>query len=173
MDRATAKKLFERHHLPLYRTLRRLSGDAALAEDLVQEVFLRALDARAAYEERGQERAWLFTIARRLLADRRRASRRRPAAAPLDEVDRSCGRDGAGDLRAALEQALARLPERDREIFLLRENGGLGHEEIARVVGATPAAVRNRLHHARLTLREHLRPELNRARRPRTPEPQR
>jgi RNA polymerase sigma-70 factor (ECF subfamily) len=163
MDAETARALFERHHLALFRTLRRLAGDAALAEDLTQEVFARALAAGDGYEERGRERAWLFTIARRLLADHGRRLARRPAHASLDGAEPAGPSVETSDLRLALDRALEQLAEPEREAFLLREVGGLGHEEIARVTAASRAAVRNRIHRARLALREQLRPQLDRA----------
>lgn len=113
--------LFDRHHLVLFRVLRRLTGDADLAEDLVQETFVRALQAAGNYEERGAERAWLLTIARRLLADRRRAAARTPRLDPLADDDGS-GLDlplrRHPDLRLALERALAGLGSEEREAFV-------------------------------------------------------
>ena len=155
--------LFERHHLVLFRALRRMTGDAALAEDLVQDTFARALRAADGYEERGSERAWLFAIARRLLADRRRAESRRPRVEPLEETPESGRRSATQsnpDLRLCLERALGDLAADEREAFVLREVGGLGHEEIAAVTEATRPAVRNRIHRARLALREALSPGL-------------
>src|SRR6185437_6172839 len=74
----TAADLFHRHHLPLFRYLYRLTGRRDVAEDVVQDVFLRVVRRLDDYQTMGREAAWLFTIARRLLLDRRRAQQRQP-----------------------------------------------------------------------------------------------
>jgi RNA polymerase sigma-70 factor, ECF subfamily len=148
----TAAELFERHHRSVFGFLRRMEGSAQDAEDLTQEVFLRVLRALDQYQERALERAWVFRIARNVWLDHRRALSRAPRAAPATDIH--LARPAAGGLAGlALDQALARLPEAEREAFLLREVGGLGYVEIAEATGATPDAVRSRIHRARLALR--------------------
>jgi RNA polymerase sigma factor (sigma-70 family) len=71
VNRDLVASLFERHRLPVYRFLRRLLRDGAVAEDLTQETFLRALSGR--YHADGRERAWVFQIARNLARDHVRA----------------------------------------------------------------------------------------------------
>ena len=148
----TAAELFERHHRSVFGFLRRMEGSAQDAEDLTQEVFLRVLRALDQYQERALERAWVFRIARNVWLDHRRALGRAPQAGPVADIH--LARPPAGALAGlALDQALARLPEGEREAFLLREVGGLGYVEIAEATGATPDAVRSRIHRARLALR--------------------
>jgi RNA polymerase sigma-70 factor (ECF subfamily) len=65
----TALDLFERRHLAVFRSLRRLDGTGRHAEDLTQEVFLRVVCALHTYEERQLERAWIFRIARNVWLD--------------------------------------------------------------------------------------------------------
>jgi RNA polymerase sigma-70 factor (ECF subfamily) len=64
MSAPDAAALFDRHHLAVFRFLRRMTGDASLAEDLTQEVFLRVVRGLDSYEERSRETSWVFRIAR-------------------------------------------------------------------------------------------------------------
>jgi RNA polymerase sigma factor (sigma-70 family) len=107
----SAQDLFERHHLVVFRFLRRMTGDTALAEDLTQEVFLRLVRGIQSYQDRSRELSWLFRIARNLLVDRRRKNGHWPQDVPLHEVLAN-PRPAMQGLTVALEEALARLPER-------------------------------------------------------------
>jgi RNA polymerase sigma-70 factor (ECF subfamily) len=155
--------LFERHHLALFRYLRRMTGRRRLAEDLMQETFLRAARAGRLERFRGRESAWLFTIARNLLLDHRRREARRPRPVGLEDA-RVAAIDGRQQLALGLDEALGQLEDDARDVFLLRELAGLGYREIASVLDATPDAVRSRIHRARLALRELLAPSLQRLR---------
>jgi RNA polymerase sigma-70 factor (ECF subfamily) len=146
----SAGELFEKHHLAIFRFLHRMLGRKELAEDLTQEVYLRVVRALATYREQRQERAWLFRIARNVLADRHRSESR---AAETPEFAVMATAASPPTLTITLDQALARVPEHERTAFLLREVGGLGYLEIAKVTDTTPDAVRNRIHRARLSLR--------------------
>jgi RNA polymerase sigma-70 factor (ECF subfamily) len=132
---------------------RRATGGGDVADDLVQEVFVRV--AAATYEPRGRERAWLFTIAHNVLVQHLRRQ-------PRQTVVLHEGHEPAGaahqDLRAALDQALQQLPDLDRHVFLLSELGGLTYAEIAASCNLSHASVRSRIFRARLALRERLLP---------------
>lgn len=153
MDRDLVDSLFARYREPVYRFLRRMLRDGPAAEDLAQETFLRALNGR--YQANGHERAWIFQIARNLARDRARSEQRRPVLVAFEDGD---GPSADPLLALALDTALAGLGDDDREVFLLREVGGLSYGEIARACGLTPDAVRSRLHRARLALRAALAP---------------
>ena len=144
--------VFERHHLAVFRFLRRMTGSPSAAEDLTQEVFLRVIRGAERYEERAREVSWVFRIARNVLVDLHRAQARAP--------ERVAIQDGGPypipamqTLGIALDEALARLPQEDREAFLMREVGGLGYADISEATGATADAVRMRIYRARLALR--------------------
>lgn len=154
--RPETRAIFDRHHLAVFRYLRRLLGDDAEAEDLTQETFLRVVRSADRYVSRDHEGAWVFEIARNLLRNRRRDLSRRPASVGLEAASAVPRRD---DDRIALDRALEDLAEADRDAFLLREVGGLGYDDIAAVLGLTPDAVRSRIHRARASLREALAPE--------------
>jgi len=151
-----AGELFQRHHLSVFRYLKRMTGSRERAEELTQEVFLRVVRTRSRDTAAGRERAWLFTIARNLFLNVRRDAGRRPEALRLDET-RVPGIADVVAERIGLEQALAKLPVTDREVFLLRELGGLGYDEISGICALTQDAVRSRIYRARLELREALR----------------
>lgn len=153
----TGLDLFERHHRAVFRFLRRMGLAPADAEDATQDTFLKVLAALPGYDERASERAWVFRIARNQVFDGWRARARSPVHVQADERV-AAGGDATAVDHLALEQALARLAEPEREAFLMREVSGLGYVEIAEVTGATPDAIRNRIHRARVALRTALRP---------------
>ncbi len=152
MHRDDVDDLFVRYREPVFRFLRRFVRDGAAAEDLTQETFLRALGA--SYNANGYERAWVFQIARNQARDHLRSHARAGPAAPLSD-DHAIQASDPG-LALQLDAALATLGDDDREIFLLKEVGGLAYAEISAACGLTPDAVRSRLHRARLALRKQL-----------------
>lgn len=140
-----AARLFEEHHDALFRYLVRLSGDTDLAHDAVQEAFTRLM-LRPPRDE--NPRAWLFTVATNIVrAAANRSSRHRelleansmraplPAAQPAPD-EQVLRRDEARRVRAALDA----LPERERTILLMREEG-FTHREIAEAVGTTTGSI--------------------------------
>jgi RNA polymerase sigma-70 factor (ECF subfamily) len=155
VDSPNAADLFQRHHLPLFRYVYRLTGRRDIAEDVVQDVFLRVVRGLDRYEALGREAAWLFTIARRLLLDRRRALERRPL--PIEDSS-ELSAPARQEASLVLAEALARVLEADREAFLLREIAGLSYDEIALICRTTPDSIRSRIYRARLRLRAMLSP---------------
>jgi len=152
-----ADRLFTEHRDGVFRYVRRIVGQPEAARDLTQEVFLRV--SRAGVPDTANEgrRAWLFRIARNLALNHLRDHRRQPATVEIE--DRSG--PATQELSTALRQALAALPEIDRDIFLLRELAGLPYDEIGSTCGVTTDAVRSRLHRARQQLRQALGPTLD------------
>ncbi len=134
--------LFHRLHPALYRYLYRLTGDADTADDIAQETFVRLLRQSMPEEE---VRPWLFTVATNLVRDGvRKAGRRQrllaaenilPSAMPRpdEETDRM-------ERVEAVRKALARIPLRDRQLLLMREEG-FTYEEMARAAGVAPGSV--------------------------------
>jgi RNA polymerase sigma-70 factor (ECF subfamily) len=150
-----AAELFERHHVAVYRFLRRMTGCAATAEDLTQEVFLKVVRAFETYEDREREKAWVFRIARNVLIDSHRKSTREIESAPLETAP-AAGYQPPHSAAVILQDALERLADVEREAFLLREVGGLSYDEIGRLTNVTPDAVRMRIYRARSALRASL-----------------
>ncbi len=166
-DRAAFETLFRRYTPPLLNFLARMLQDRGRAEELSQDVFIRIYNAAERYEPRSRFSTWMFGIARNLaLNDLARAYRKRERQAvephELDYADPSpdAEADLAGRrLAASLEQALGRLPERQRAALLLRSEQGLGYQEIAEVLETSVSSVKSLLHRARETLLSGLKEE--------------
>jgi len=161
-DEEAFRVLVDRWQGPLLRFLARTLGSEAEAEDLAQETFIRMCRSATAYRPDGRFPSWLFRIAANLARSR---FRRRKLARflPLDldkheipEAPRAEADLRKQQLRDALQRALDRLPERQREAFVLRYDAGLSHTDIARSLGATTSAVETLLHRAKLALRQQL-----------------
>jgi RNA polymerase sigma factor (sigma-70 family) len=151
---ADAEALFAAHETGLLRYLRRAVGHAETARDLTQDVFVRIAGAGALPATEGERRAWIFRIARNLAIDhhRRHEIRLADAGPPPD-----AGHPAVQDTSAAINEALSALEPLDRDVFLMREVAGLSYAEIAAACDLTVAAVRSRIHRARLELRDRLR----------------
>lgn len=138
--------LYERYVDAIYAFCARRLGSREAAEDAAGLVFLRMVDALPAYRPSGRFRAWLFTIAFRIVADVHRA--RRPVA-PLGDAGDAIADPSPGPERAAVEAetvsavraAMRRLPDDQRAIVELRL-AGLTGPEIAQVVGRSLPAVK-------------------------------
>lgn len=147
--------IYEAHARDLRRFALYLSGDAALADDLVSEAFVRAWTAWGRVEL-PTVRAYLFTIVRNLFLHHVRDERHR---APLDPavVDRRPGpEERASDQRelAIVFAALGELPEVDRSALLMRADEQVSYEEISAALGITVTAAKVKVHRARLKLAE-------------------
>jgi len=177
-DAGAFERLFQRHRRPLFTYFLHHTGSAATAEDLFQEAFLRLIRGCAEYRPTGSFRSWLFTIAHNVMTDDRRRSSLRASTNEQREEDgmRHDERDdavevggtrddpllrsSARDLREHIEAALLRLPEPQREVFLLRERAGLDLRSIAQATGSNLATVKSRMRYALAGLRRLLSDEL-------------
>jgi len=133
--------------------------DAAGAEDVVAEVFLTAWRRGERVPDRDPV-LWLYAVARRVLANQRRATRRREA---LPDVLGTLARQPSAapdPARSPLTAALARLRQGEREVLMLTAWEGLDARQAATVLGCTPQAVHTRLHRARARLRAELEREI-------------
>jgi RNA polymerase sigma-70 factor (ECF subfamily) len=134
--------------------------DAEAAEDVVAEVFLIAW-RRAERVPDSEPVLWLYAIARRVLANQRRATRRRKAL--IDVLGALAGGHGAAHEPGGspLRAALGRLRPDDREVLMLTAWEGLDASQAAAVLRCTPQAVHTRLHRARTRLRAELEREIH------------
>ena len=152
--------LYRRYVGPVHRYIYSRVGSRADAEDLTAEVFAQALAALPRYRERGLFAAWLFAIARRIVAGHYRRGYARPLA-PLDAAEAEAARDPDplavalhGEALAALADRLAALDEDAAELLRLRYAAGLTYREIGEVVGKREAAVKMAVHRLLGRLRE-------------------
>jgi RNA polymerase sigma-70 factor, ECF subfamily len=132
-----------------------LTGQEALADDLVSEAFVRAWTARDRLQL-PTVRSYLFAIVRNLYLHHLRQQRRQAPLGPSTADDRPGPEDratGRSELRAVLA-ALAGLPEVDRAALLMRADGDASYEEIAVALGLSVSAAKVKVHRARLKLAE-------------------
>jgi RNA polymerase sigma-70 factor (ECF subfamily) len=160
-DRAAFAALVERHGDALYRFARRVAAPGVDPEDALQDGLLAAWRGAGTFRGEASVRSWLFQVV--LHASRRRSRRRAGEPARHDALEdaadvaagdpRADERLAARETGAALERALASLSPPAAEVLLLRDVEGLSGEETAAVLGVTVAAMKTRLHRARLDLK--------------------
>ncbi len=174
-DTKAFEELLRRHRKPVFNFCFRMLGNRTAAEDALQEVFLRVVRGAKKWERTAKFRTWLYTIARNHCIDALRKAKFRKTASldqPLgkeedggetlqdkleDESAVSPDRGAAqGHLRDQLRLALAAIPEAQREVFILREMGGIPFKEIAVVVGVSENTVKSRMRYALERLRSFL-----------------
>lgn len=150
----------------LYRTARFLTGDAALAEDIVQEVSLKAIQGQSSFRQNAAFRPWIFTILRNTLTDHYRRQNSRPTTVSL-ETDEAPEPAARGNdlpdssifdyvLDEEIEQALLDLPEQMRLAVLLADVEEFSYKEIAQILDWPLGSVMSRLHRGRHKLRRRL-----------------
>ncbi len=160
-DRAAFEKLYRRHRDRVYGLLWRLAGgDAALAEDLLQEAFVRAWQKLDSFRGESRFGTWLHRLSANVaLSDRRIRLKRVQRETALDEgAERTAM--GDRDVRAGqqmdLERAIAALPERARTVLVLYDIEGYSHAEIAELTDMAVGSSKAQLHRARKLIREDL-----------------
>jgi RNA polymerase sigma-70 factor (ECF subfamily) len=152
------EQILRRYQRPVLSLLVRLTGDAALAEDLAQETFVKAFRNLAAFDSRRRFSSWLFRIAHNTGVDALR--RRGLPTVPIDSgeaIDDPAAPAAADpvvrrDLGRALEKAMARLRPDQRTAVVLRYDAGLSFEEIGHVLGIAEPTARSHVHRARKEL---------------------
>jgi RNA polymerase sigma-70 factor (ECF subfamily) len=153
MENEVFAGFYSRSARPLWVYLARASADPALADDLMQESYVRFLCAegapRLAADGEAAARLYLFRIASNLLRDHWR----RPRAASIEEIPEEFfsarGHETQTDARIAIEPALRQMKPRERQLLWLAHAEGYSHREIARVMGLNAASIRLLLFRAR------------------------
>lgn len=160
-DGAAVSELYRQVSPGMLNYLWRFTQDRGLAEDLVQETFLRVHKVRQTYRPGSPVRPWLFAIARYAAIDalRKKGRRRELVYDELPVIDALVTqpeepRDPSGTER--VEKALQALPQKQREALLLTKAGGLSMREAAAALGTTEGAVKVRVHRALVSLRRSL-----------------
>lgn len=158
-ERAAERALYEQHVDRIYRLALRMTGNAELAEDLTQDVFMRAFDRLYQYRGDAGLGTWLHRVAISVILNA--ITKRKNATArevPLDPSAAAASRSGAIELdtRDRVRAAVAELPEELRVVVLLYDVEGYQHNEIAGMMGITAGACRMRLLRAHQLLRSML-----------------
>jgi len=170
-DRAAFESLMRKYYRRIYNFIGRYVGDAALAEDLSQEVFLKAYQAALNYQPQAKFQTWLYTIARNTALN---ALRGRCPMVSLDETLKT--EDGEITLQLAdpslkdsreklkdeelavmVRQAVDSLPEHQRLAVILRRYENLSYEDIADTLELSVPAVKSLLSRAKVNLQAKLR----------------
>jgi RNA polymerase sigma-70 factor (ECF subfamily) len=144
---AELETLFDRHHLAVYEFFYRMTGDRAVSESLVQDVFCRILKFRDTFRDESRFKSWLFRIARNAHHDSFGKKSMRsvsPAGADVARKDKS----------AALRDALLKLPEARRELVVFSQYHQMTPDEIAELLDVDLPAANVGVHRAMMELRD-------------------
>lgn len=171
-DRAAFEELVRRHQVRLYHFVYRQMQHQAVAEEIVQETFVRVVSNMREFKREARFSTWLFTIARNLCFDELRKRKHRRHAS-LDQAEGGGAQSGAAsgdertlgertadpnrdtereatqtELRDRMSFAISKLPDEQREVFLLREVSGLPFKDIAEATGVSENTVKSRMRYA-------------------------
>lgn len=158
-DSAAFEQLYRDNVGRIYALCRRMTGNVAEAEEMTQEAFIRAWERLGSFRGDAAFSTWLHRLAANVVLSHHRVKARwrqrlvededlSRHADPVDRAPRGTGID--------IEEAIARLPEGAREIFILYDIEGYQHEEIADLTGLAVGTTKAQLHRARKLLRETL-----------------
>jgi RNA polymerase sigma-70 factor (ECF subfamily) len=157
-DQDAFERLYRGHVGRVYALALRLAGQGE-AEDLTQEVFIRAWSKLATFKGESQFGTWLHRLAVNHILSRRAVLKKREERHAFGEtlLERVLApRQKPPGARLDLEAALRMLPRRAREVFVLYDVEGYGHDEIAATLGVSVGTSKSQLHRARMLLREQL-----------------
>lgn len=163
-DREAFNELVRRYHVRIFNTVYALVGDRDDADDLAQEIFLKAYRSLPSFRGKSQFYTWLYRIGINCWKDWLKSPKQRmgmweSVEACEDYVLHCSDQEAAdarvenGELRSLLEQALADLPAEQRAAVVLREIDGLGYEEIAQALRCSLGTVKSRICRARMRLK--------------------
>jgi RNA polymerase sigma-70 factor (ECF subfamily) len=157
-DRDAFERIYRQHVSRVYSLVLRMTQDRQRAEELTQDVFVRAWERIGKFRGDSLISTWLHRVAVNIVLGAfesgKRESLRHGAVAADDIAPLRYTRPGGE--RLDLETAIARLPRRARAVFLLHDVEGYRHEEIGEMLGITSGGSKAQLHRARMLLRESL-----------------
>ena len=177
-DLAAFEKLVTRYQGKIISYAARMLNDQDDAEDVAQEVFVKAYRSLDSFRGASSFSTWLYRIATNLCIDRVRKRKRSPQQAysldePLDKDEDSGGREVADfsmeptknvereELRQQVRTTVAEMPDKLRSVLVMCDIQGMPYEEIAKVLDCPIGTVKSRLFHARADLARRLRPYMS------------
>ena len=158
---AAFESLYARYRVPLYRYVKRHVAEEATANDLFQGTWEKIIRARRSYKPQAPFRAWLFRIAHNHVMDHFRRSRPQVEIEPerMESEDAGPAERLGDELREArLREAVASLPDKQRDAILLKLDAGLDLQAIAEVTGVNRETAKSRLRYAVARLKHLLGP---------------
>ncbi|MDP3910347.1 MAG: RNA polymerase sigma factor [Gemmatimonadales bacterium] len=156
-DADAFERLYRAHSARVHSLVRRmLDGDEA--DDVTQDVFIRAWQKLGTFRGESAFGTWLHRLTVNVVLARRKSVGVERGRFITDDqpLERATGRRETVELSMDFEEALARLPDGARQVFVLHDVEGYRHEEIARMLGVVPGTSKSQLHHARMALRRYL-----------------
>jgi RNA polymerase sigma-70 factor (ECF subfamily) len=157
-DRRAFERLYRAHVGRVHSLCLRMVADRGTAEELTQDVFVRAWEKLALYRGESAFSTWLHRLAVNVVLNHRKSEGRRRGRLDDDPELLEGRAEHAAPVgaRMDLEQAIAKLPPGARRVFVLHDVEGFKHEEIADMLGVTSGGSKAQLHRARMLLREAL-----------------
>jgi RNA polymerase sigma-70 factor (ECF subfamily) len=161
-DMTAFETLYDRYNKRLFHYILRFAGERSLAEDILQETFLRIFKKRKNYRKTGHFSTYLFTIGRNLTLDTLKTwEKRHILSGREDYMERAMDLSKQppekledAEISEIVQREIHALPRDLREILLLNKYSELSYEEIAKIVSSTPAAVKQKVYRAMLALRQ-------------------
>ena len=157
-DTGAFERLYARHVARVHGLARRMAGPDT-ADELTQDVFVRAWQKLGTFRGDASFGTWLHRLAVNVIIERFRTlgtQRDRFLADGEDLLQRMPSARPTGDLRMDFSAALNRLPNAAREVFVLHDVEGYKHHEIGSLLGISPGTSKSQLHRARMLMRRHL-----------------
>lgn len=159
-DRRAFERLYHAHVNRVFSLCARMVSDRGRAEELTQDVFVRAWEKLHLFRGESAFGTWLHRLTVNVVLNDRKTEGRQRSRFTDDEegdgIEGLAARPVSPGDRMDLEKAIARLPKGARRVFTLHDVEGYKHEEIAEMLGVTTGATKAQLHRARMLLREAL-----------------
>ena len=164
-------KLVDKYHSRIYSLTYQMTSNREDAEDLTQEIFIKAFEALPRFKGRSSFYTWLYRIGiNKTINYRKKRNRNRPISidaldqditfdevyAELDSKDSPLRHMGLNELQVKLNEAMQRLSLKHRTVAVMHDIEGIPHDEIAKIVGVSVGTIRSRLFYARRQLQADL-----------------
>ncbi len=157
-DRDAFERLYRAHMPKVFSVVVRMTGNRETAEELVQDIFVRAWNKLPSFRGESAVSTWLFRLAVNVVLSHRKTQNIRNSRFNDDPLatESAVQHSAPEGARLDLENAIAALPQGARHVFVLHDVEGHKHEEIANLLGISSGGSKAQLHRARMLLREAL-----------------